>query len=126
MSDTARTAAVWCPDWPVTAAAAADEITEDAPVGVLTANRVVACNVAAREQGVRRGQLRREAQYRCPSLVVLPRDLVAEARLFEPVVTTLESITPGVEIIRPGLAALRMRGPTRYYGSEQGAVSSIG
>ncbi len=121
-----RTAAIWCPDWPVASAVAIADDDGTGPVAVMTANRVVACNQEARDHGVRRDQLRREAQYRCPSLVILPRDEVAEARLFEPIALALEAVAPGVEITRPGLAALRVRGPARYYGSEEGVVSAVG
>ena len=59
-----RTAVVWCPDWPVTAAG----YGPDVPAAVLSGNRVVACSAAARAEGVRRGHRRREAQARCPEL----------------------------------------------------------
>ena len=121
-----RMIAVWCPDWPVTAArmdtAALDP---DVPAAVITANHVVACSHTARQFGVRRGLRRREAQARCPELTVLVRNEAAEARLFEPIVTALESIAPGVEITRPGLAAIGVRGPTRYFGSETGVLHAL-
>ena len=81
-----RMIAVWCPDWPVTTARVNAELPAQAPIAVVTANRVVACSHPAREAGVRRGLLRRESQARCPELVVLPRNEAAEARLFEPIV----------------------------------------
>ncbi|WP_375480891.1 DNA polymerase Y family protein [uncultured Jatrophihabitans sp.] len=131
----ARRICVWAPDWPVTAAqvdaglAGTDPATsgsgQDVPVAVVTANRVVACSHPAREQGVRRGLKRREAQARCPQLVVLGRDEAVEARLFEPVVAALEAIAPGVEITRPGLAAIGVRGPTRYFGGETGVLHAL-
>jgi protein ImuB len=120
-----RTIAVWCPDWPVTAARAATASAERAPIAVLTANRVVACSYPARLAGVRRGLRRREAQARCPDLVVLERSEVAEARLFEPVVGALESIAAGVEVTRPGLAAIGMQGPLRYFGGEAGVLHAL-
>ena len=120
-----RMIAVWCPDWPVTAACAEAETSDEAPVAVFTANRVVACSHEARTFGVRRGLRRREAQARCPELVVLPRNEAAEARLFEPVVLALESIAPGVEVTRPGLAAIGVRGPTRYFGSETAVLHAL-
>src|SRR5438309_1090341 len=91
-----RMIAVWCPDWPVTAAAAAagnvttaaaagnstaaaaPVRTDQTPIAVVTANRVVACSELARTAGVRRGQRRREAQARCPELAVLARNEAAE------------------------------------------------
>jgi hypothetical protein len=43
------------------------------PIAVVEHNLVTACSVAARAEGVRRGQRRRDAQARCPGLVVVPR-----------------------------------------------------
>src|SRR6266542_1174265 len=120
--------AIWCPDWPVTAARADTAelaVPAQAPVAVVTANRVVACSHEARLAGVRRGLRRREAQARCPELVVLARNETAEARLFEPVVQALESIAPGVEVTRPGLAAISVRGPTRYFGDETAVLHAL-
>ena len=120
-----RRICIWCPDWPVTTARIEAGIEAGAPVAVVTANRVVACSHAAREHGVRRGLRRREAQAHCPQLIVLPRDEAAEARVFEPVVAALEAIAPGVEITRPGLAAIGVRGPTRYFGGETGVLHAL-
>jgi protein ImuB len=120
-----RRICVWCPDWPVTTARLDAGLDTDAPLAVVVANRVVACSHPARSAGVKRGQRRREAQAACPSLVVLPRDEAAEARVFEPVVAALEAIAPGVEITRPGLAAIGVRGPTRYFGGETGVLHAL-
>ena len=119
--------AVWCPDWPVTAARLSADLPADTevPTAVITANRVIACSHAARVAGVRRGLRRREAQARCPNLAVFPRDELAEARTFEPVVLALESVAPAVEVTRPGLAAIGVRGPTRYFGSETGVLHAL-
>jgi protein ImuB len=114
----ARIMAAWCPDWPVIAAAAAGGLRPDQPVAVLAANQVVACSAAARASGVRRGLRRREAQSRCPELAVLPADPDRDARAFEPVVCAVESLVPGVEVIRPGLVVLEANGPARYFGGE--------
>ena len=97
----------------------------DAPVAVISGNHVVARSHTARQAGVRRGLRRREAQGRCPELTVLARNEAAEARLFEPIVAALENIAPGVEITRPGLAAIGVRGPTRYFGSETGVLHAL-
>jgi protein ImuB len=120
-----RTVAVWCPDWPVTTARLDAGLPSEAPIAVVSANRVVACSHPARLAGVQRGLRRREAQSRCPELTVLVRNEAAEARTFEPVVAVLESIAPGVEITRPGLAAIGMRGPTRYFGGETGVLHAL-
>lgn len=91
------------------------------PAAVFVANRVVACSAVARRNGVGRGMRRREAQGRCPGLVVHERDPGREARSFEPVVAAVESLVAGVEVVRPGLIAVPARGPARYFGSEAAA-----
>ncbi len=117
--------AVWCPDWPVTTARLDAGLPAEVPVAVVTGNHIVACSHSARAHGVARGLRRREAQARCPELAVLARNEAAEARTFEPVVAALESIAPGVEITRPGLAAIGVRGPTRYFGGETGVLHAL-
>ncbi len=118
-------AAVWCPDWPVTVARAEAGLPDSEPVAVLSANRVVACSHPARRQGIRRGMRRREAQARCPELVIQPRNLLAEARFFEPVLSAIESVALGVELGRPGLAMIGVRGATRYFGGETAVVHAL-
>ena len=111
-----RVLALWCPDWPVVAGAAEAGLPADRPAAILASHRVVACSATARAQGVRRGLRRREAQARCPDLAVLARDAERDARGFEPVAAAVEELAPGVEVVRPGLIALSVRGPARYFG----------
>ncbi|MEZ3161679.1 DNA polymerase Y family protein [Microbacterium sp. BWT-B31] len=124
-----RSLVLWFPDWPVTALlreGARDDAGEPydpvAPIAVMHANQVVACSAAARAAGVRRGQRRRDAQARCPRLAIVPADLSRDHRAFAPVVARVEERAPGVQLVRPGLCALRARGPSRYYGGEQAAA----
>ncbi|WP_133907870.1 DNA polymerase Y family protein [Actinophytocola oryzae] len=116
---------VWCPDWPVTAASAAARLAPHQPVAVVEANRVVACSAQARAEGVRRGMKRRDAQGRCPELVVFPDDPVRDARLFEPVAAAVEELAVGVEIVRPGVVAVPARGPASYFGAEERAAERL-
>ncbi|WP_433283085.1 DNA polymerase Y family protein [Pseudonocardia xinjiangensis] len=95
------------------------------PVAVVVANRVLACSAVARAHGVRRGLRRREAQARCPELVVLDRDPDRDARAFEPVVAAVEELAPGVEVVRPGLVALAAQGPVGWFGGEQAAAEKL-
>lgn len=124
-----RVLVVWCPDWPVVAAMAEDAGIEDAgiedaaPVVVLAANTVVACNEAARAEGVRRGMRRRDAQSRCPELRLVDDHPGRDARVFEPVLATVEELRPGVASLRPGLLAVRA--PGRFYGGEGSAGALI-
>ena len=108
-----RTLVVWCPDWPLVAAGLADR-----PAVVVAANRVIAASFAARAEGVRLGQRRREAQTCCPDLVVVGEDQGRDARSFEPVVLAVAAFTPQVEVSRPGCCALPARAAARYFGGE--------
>jgi protein ImuB len=120
-----RTLALWCPDWPVTAAGA----DLDAPVAILEGEgprRVVtACSPAARESGVRRGQRIRDAQRLCPHLVMYRRDEAREAREFEPIAVAAEDLAASIEVVRPGLITLDARGPARYYGGERSLADLV-
>lgn len=116
-----RTLVVWCLDWPVVAAGQGPDV----PIAVIYANRVVACSAAARAEGVQRGQRRREAQGRCPSLVVTERDESLEARQFEAIAAVCESFTPRVEITRPGTCLFPTRGPARYFGGDLALAAKV-
>ena len=105
---------VRCADWPIVAAG----VPLDVPAAVFHANRVVATSPAARDQDIVLHQRRREAQARCPSLLVLDRDLDRDARVFEPVVAALDALTPRVEITEPGRVAFPTRGPSRFFGGD--------
>jgi protein ImuB len=112
---------VWCADWPVVAVGAGPADL----AAVLSANRVVACSPAARRAGVAAGQRRREAQGRCPGLVVHERDESREARVFEPVVQAVETFTPRLELTRPGVVTFATRGPSRYFGGDEALAGHV-
>lgn len=112
----ARVLTVWCPDWPVAAALRAGDLPRHLPAAVFHANLAQTVNGPARELGVRRGMRRRDAQSRCPELLVLDADPDRDARAFEDVLGALEELRPGVAPLRPGLVALRA--PGRFYGGE--------
>lgn len=44
---------------------------------------------------------------------------------FAPVVARLTEVVPEVEVLRPGLVAMRARGPARYYGGEPAAAQAL-
>jgi protein ImuB len=120
-----RTLVLWCPDWPVLAAARESGADPDRPVAVVSKGLVFACSAAARAEGVQRGLRVREAQARCPVLVVQPYDQDLDHRAFEPVVRAIEAAVPGVQLLRPGTIAIRARGPARYYGGERAAALTL-
>ncbi|HEY3465806.1 MAG TPA: DNA polymerase Y family protein [Amycolatopsis sp.] len=116
---------LWCPDWPVVAAAAVGEVAVTQPAAVFSANRVVACNAPARRGGVRRGMRRREAQSNCPELAVFAADDGRDARLFEAVARAVEALVVGVEVVRPGLVAVPVAGAAGYFGGEHALVERL-
>ncbi|MFE7559247.1 DNA polymerase Y family protein [Kitasatospora sp. NPDC057500] len=121
---TPRVLVVWCPDWPVAAVERPGE-AEEAPVAVVEGGRVLACSAAARAAGVRQGQRLKLAQRLCPALELRDRDPEAEARRFEPVVAAVEAFTPRVEVLRPGLCAIPVKGPARYFGGEEALAAKV-
>lgn len=118
-----RVMVVWCPDWSVVAALDEAERSRRSPAAVLSANVVEVCNGPARSEGVRRGQRRRDAQARCPELVLLPANPDRDARAFEPVLAVVEDLRPGVAALRPGLLAVRA--PGSWYGTETEAAATV-
>jgi protein ImuB len=120
-----RMLVLWCPDWPAVAAAAVAGVAVTRPAAVFSANRVVACSAVARRDGVRRGMRRREAQSRCPELVVFGADDGRDARLFEAVARAVEALVVGVEVVRPGLVAVPVAGAAAYFGGEHTLVERL-
>lgn len=116
-----RTLVLWCPDWPVRAAL--PDLPRDVAGAVMAGGQVLACNHAARVEGVRRGMRRRDAQARCPELVLADHRPEVEARAFEEVLLGVEELSPAVTPLRPGLCALPV--PARFYGGEEEAAAVV-
>lgn len=120
-----RVLVLWCPDWPVTAALREHRMPKGAAIALIAQGLVFASSAAARAEGVTRGLKLREAQARHPSLIVIDYDPAVDNRAFEPVISGLEELTPGVQVLRPGVCAVRVRGAARYYGGEKAAALAI-
>ncbi|MFV0435630.1 MAG: DNA polymerase Y family protein [Leucobacter sp.] len=139
VSTAERTLVFWVPDWPVRAWALEQQSEsgedraagtraaplDNAPLALVSKRRIVACSAAARAEGVRVGSRENEAQSHCPELVLFPHDPDIDERRFAPVLAALERLVPGVEPRRPGLCAMRARGPARYYGGEEAAAAAL-
>jgi protein ImuB len=97
----------------------------EAPVAILEAGRILACSPAARADGVAEGMRRREAQARCPELVLVPADPGRDDRVFATVLDRLELVAPGFQVVRAGLCAVPARGVARYYGGELPAAEVL-
>jgi len=117
-----RTIVLWCPDWPVAAAVRAHGLDASVAIALIEKGQVFACSSAARRDGVKRGLRLREAQGRCPDLVALPYEPAIDIRAFEPVLEAIEEVTSGAQLLRPGMCAIRSRGPSRFYGSDEEAA----
>lgn len=117
--------AVWCPDWPAVAGARAEGHGLHLPLAVVGPRGVLACNAVARAVGVRRGLRRREAQFRCPELVVVAADPARDAAWFEPVVQALDAVVPGIEVLRPGLFVFSAAGALRFHGGVEQVVTRV-
>src|SRR5437764_7031318 len=117
-----RIACLWCPTWPVVALRARDPTLYDVPVAVVERGErglvVIAASTEAVAEGVTPGLRRREAEARCPDLVVAEADPQVEARAFERVARAVESFTPRFVLEAPGRLAFPTRGPSRYFGGD--------
>ncbi|HEY2644122.1 MAG TPA: DNA polymerase Y family protein [Galbitalea sp.] len=125
MNGIARSMVLWVPDWPILSALRTGTIAADAPLALIEKGIVFACSATARIEGVHRGLRVREAQARCPDLIVQPYSQQLDQRTFEAVLTEVEELMPGIQLLRPGLAVVRSRGPARYYGGELPAGLSL-
>lgn len=117
-----RVVMLWCQEWPLRTAQLTHGIASTEPHALVSKGVVVACSAAARREGVTLKLRVRQAQHRCPDLVVLPDSPDQQARAFEAVLRAMEERVPGVHVVRPGLAAVRAAGASRFYGSEETAA----
>lgn len=120
-----RVLTLWCPDWPLFGVGLGNAAS-DSTAAVMLGERVFVATPAARAQGVRRGLRQREAQRRCPDLLLVERDEPAEMRAFEPVLRAIdEHVCPSVEVVRPGLCLFETRGPSRYFGNDTALSQAV-
>lgn len=124
-----RTACLWCPDWPVVAVRSRNPGLRDTPVAVVERGErglvVRAASAEARSEGVAIGLRRREAENRCPGLVVVEADPHVEARAFEVVARAIEVFTPRLVLERPGRLSFPTRGPARYFGGDESLAAQL-
>ncbi len=116
-----RLVTVWCPHWPVAAA----RCDPDEPVAVVHANRVLAVSQAAGRAGVLVGSRRREAQAVCSQVRIVLHDPDRDARRFEPIVHSVATLVPLLEVTEPGLLTFATRGPSRYVGGDEPLAARV-
>jgi protein ImuB len=61
----------------------------------------------------------------CDWPAMSPAGTGLQARAFEPVVAAVEEFCPKVEVLRPGICAIGVRGPARYFGGEPALAEKI-
>ena len=120
-----RVAVLWFPDWPVYVQAQSRGWDVLAPAAVIADYRVLACNAAARTQGIRIGMKQRHALAAYPQLNVAADDPTRQASVHEDVLTALQDVSAVVETLRPGLLAFPVDALARYYGDEANAVEKL-
>jgi protein ImuB len=120
-----RSCTVWCPDWPVVAWRHGRDDLDGVAVAVLEHGLVRAASAEARAEQVTVGLRRREAEARCPELVLLDTDARAEAHVFEVVARAVEEFTPRVELEEPGRLTFPTRGPSRYFGGDDPLLTCV-
>ncbi|PZQ91640.1 MAG: hypothetical protein DI534_01310 [Leifsonia xyli] len=125
MTSPPRLLVLHVPDWAVCAQAREQRIAETEPVVLVAAGVVTGCTAVARAHGVQLGMRQREAQGRCPGLRVEREQPGLAARAFAPVLAVLEQTLPGWHPLTPGTAAIRARGPARYFGGERAAARTV-
>ncbi|WAC66583.1 DNA polymerase Y family protein [Agrococcus sp. SL85] len=117
------------PDWPVVVARQTGALPaggeQGSPGAVVHAMRIVACDEGARAEGVRPGMRIRDAQAAAPMLALAPADPVGESLAFERVLRAVHAVVPAAQPIGEGGLAFRMRGASRFYGSEAGAIAAV-
>ncbi|MGV8857116.1 DNA polymerase Y family protein [Rhodoglobus sp.] len=120
-----RVLVLWCPDWPVVAARQHEKLPTDAPLVLTEKGLVFAASASARAEGISRGLRLREAQSKFPGLIDRAYDPALDSRAFEPVIAGVEELIPGVQLLRPGMCAVRVRGAAQYYGGEKAAALTV-
>ena len=119
-----RTIVLWVPDFPLYAARCDNEVP-DGPLALVDQHGVYVCDRQARHVGVRRGMKRRQAQSLCPTMHIMPVADDRDARYFEDFVADVDSISAGIELLRPGLIAVKSAPLVKYYGSEERAITMV-
>lgn len=122
---TTRTATIWIPDWPLVVALAVNDLPASAPAVLTTNKRIRIASGYARAAGIRTNTSLRHAQELIPNLHVLQTNPTLEAKEFEYVAQTLETLIPHLDILRPGLITFGATGPTRYFNGEEALADKI-
>lgn len=123
-----RNLVLWVPSWPLVAACWDEqepEVTADIPVAVMHKGVVRDCSTLARQDGVRVGMKRREAQHACRNLTLVAYRPERDSAFFDRVVIALSDYVPDHALLSPGMVLFYARGLSRFYGSEEKAAQVL-
>jgi protein ImuB len=101
------------------------EVTADIPVAVMHKGVVRDCSTLARQDGVRVGMKRREAQHACRNLTLVAYRPERDSAFFDRVVIALSDYVPDHALLSPGMVLFYARGLSRFYGSEEKAAQVL-
>lgn len=79
----------------------------------------------AAERGIRTGMSLKEATALCPESVIIHPNPVRDAKVFERIISRLETLSPVVEPGRPGICYIDLYGLERHYGSPERAATRL-
>jgi len=123
-----RSLVLWVPHWPVVAAQWHEDVAEARvgyPVAVVHGGVVLECSTEASQAGVRRGMKRREAQIRCPDIVLVANSPDRDRAVFNQIIIRLQNTVPYHTLVSPGMLAFGARGLTRFYRNEELAAQAL-
>ena len=86
---------------------------------------MTAANARARQYGIQVGMRQRDAHSRCPEALLAAHNDDRDARWFEPVIQRCDTITPHMEVLRPGLIVVSSRSVASLYGGEEAACEVL-
>ncbi len=115
------------PGWSLVAAAMSGDLSlvdDSLPASVaVVANRVTDLTADARAAGITIGMRRREVQARLPTVQIVKPDDDREQRMFASVVSSLQDISPWIEVTKPGQLFFAARGPARRMGGLDAVIA---
>lgn len=123
-----RSLVLWVPGWPVVAAQWHDDVPEARvgdPVAIVHKGVVLECSPEASSAGVRRGIKRRDAQMRCPNIVLVAHSAQRDRSVFDRVIIGLQDTVPHHTLLSPGMLVFGARGLARFYGDEGLAARAL-
>ena len=123
-----RSLVLWVPSWPVVAAQWHDDVPEARagdPVAIVHKGVILECSPEALNAGVRTGIKRRDAQMRCPDIVLVAHSAERDRSVFDRVIIGLQDTVPHHTLLSPGMLAFGARGLARFYGDEDRAARAL-